>query len=390
MTLAALLLIEQWDLTRAVTAATIAGEFGTLMVAISFVGLAANRSAIGPLLKRFFTRTSGRSGLAKAYCFGHGVGVLLNLPGLVVLASAMKPDMKDGSSKVLVTLHRGFALAPAWSPYSYFTPIVLTTMPGVRWGDLVIISGCFVLPLLLLSLRVDRASSTKAELVHVQAPISGKEKRALLLALSFCSAMVLSINFSGLSPRLLIHWLLPTLAFIWAALEYQSEDTLVESTKNHLFNRIPMLRFEILALFAAGFLSTALLGFEVSLPIEAFSRLLGDGFAQNWIVSAAALTLFTAMIGLMMVGVNPILFVGLVSGAVAAGTFTLTTGLTILIGVWGAFPTLSPFAAANLVVARSVGITGQELSFGPNRYYNLAMIAVGAVLVVLSTQIEYL
>jgi len=85
----------------------------------------------------------------------------------------------------------------------------------------------------------------------------------------------------------------------------------------------------------------------------------------------------------MIVGINPILFVGVIATGVNVELFSSITGVAILVGAWGLFPTLSPFAAANLVVARATGLSGKDMSFGINKKYNFFAFVVCILLILI-------
>ena len=73
----------------------------------------------------------------------------------------------------------------------------------------------------------------------------------------------------------------------------------------------------------------------------------------------------------MFLGINPILFVGIVSFGANMELYSSITAVSILVASWGMFSTLSLFAAANLVVARASSLSGNMLSFKINKNYNI-------------------
>jgi len=358
-------------------------EFGTLMIAISFVGLAVNHSYIKPLIQRIFTSNSNKRNNIFSYITGHFSGAILNLSGLLILSSSIHNKEKSLPSSSLVSIHQGFSFAPAWSPYSYFTPIILSTFTSLKWFDLVLVALVFILPMVVISTLTSSKEIQSAPTNSTEIKKNSlKESRALIYTLVFCFTIIGLMSFTNIAPRVLIHCLLPLLALSWAFIEASSIKTFVSNTKNHLLDNIPSLRFEILALSAAGLMSAVI----IELPILEYLNsidLMNNLNGIPWVTSFLVVFLFIVMVALMMLGINPILFVGVIAAGVNIELFSSITGVAVLVGAWGLFPTLSPFAAANLVVGRATGLSGKELSFGVNKKYNFFAFFVCILLIII-------
>jgi len=261
---ALLLLINNGSFENTQQAFVMGAEFGTLMIAISFVGLAVNHSHIKTLIRRVFTNNSNKKNNVFSYITGHLSGAVLNLSGLLILSSSIHNKENKHPSSSLVSIHQGFSFAPAWSPYSYFTPIILSTFTSLKWFDLVLLALIFIVPMFVISnLTTSREIQITPENGTVVKKRSLKESRALIYTLVFCFTIVGVMSFTNTPPKVLIHWILPFLALSWALIEASSIKSFVTNTKNHLLNNIPSLRFEILALSAAGLMSAVI----VNLPL---------------------------------------------------------------------------------------------------------------------------
>jgi len=378
--LSLLLLMNNASFDNAQKAFVMGAQFGALMIAISFVGLAVNHSHIKTLIQRVFTNNSNKKNNIFSYVTGHFSGAVLNLSGLLILSSSLQGKENKLPSSSLVSIHQGFSFAPAWSPYSYFTPIILSTFTNLKWFDLVLVALMFIVPMFVISsLTVSKETQNTPENGTVVKKRSLKESRALVYTLVFCFTIVGVMSFTSIAPKVLIHWILPFLALSWAFMEASSIKTFVANTKNHLLNTIPSLRFEILALSAAGLMSAVI----VNLPLQSYLNsidLINNLNATSWATSLLVVFLFIVMVALMIVGINPILFVGVIATGVNVELFSSITGVAILVGAWGLFPTLSPFAAANLVVARATGLSGKDMSFIVNKKYNFFAFVVCIVL----------
>ncbi|NQY92740.1 MAG: hypothetical protein HRT43_01125, partial [Campylobacteraceae bacterium] len=345
---------------------------------------AVNHSHIKTLIQRVFTNKTNKKNNIFSYIIGHLSGAVLNLSGLLILSTSVHTKEDKFPSSSLVSIHQGFSFAPAWSPYSYFTPIILSTFTSLKWFDLVLVAFIFILPMFIISSLTsskDIQNISRNETVSKKRSL--KESRALVYTLVFCFTIISVMSFTNIAPKVLIHWVLPFLALTWAFIEASSIKTFVKNTKNHLLNTIPSLRFEILALSAAGLMSAVI----VNLPILSYLNsldLINSLNAIPWATSIVVVFLFISMVALMIVGINPILFVGVIATGVNIELFSSITGVAILVGAWGLFPTLSPFAAANLVVARVTSLSGKDMSFGINKKYNFFafIVCISLILVI--------
>jgi hypothetical protein len=375
--LALLLLAGQAERSSAIKAFSTAAGFGALMASISFVALSARRSGLRPWLRRQLAGRRGIKGQMVNYAIAHAAGFFLNLTGLIILAAAMSRARSDeGIRPNLLTLQHGFALAPAWSPYSYFVPIVLTSFPGLSWSELCFVALLFLPPLLVTSLLTIKRQETimSQETImpdmHADQPSPAAERFALVCVACFCATFIMAMSLSIASPMVLVHWLLPPLALLWAVSEAWFGETIpafIGDLRSHMVERIPAMRFEILALASAGLLSSALSGIDLNSLFAPLAGLPSGGIGNL----VYALGLFIVASALMTLGVNPVLFVGFAASLVSAGLVSLTAGLAGLVGAWALFPTLSPFAAANLSIANEMRRGGPSLAFGLNARYNL-------------------
>lgn len=362
-----LLLLTKGTLLSFEKAFVLSAIFGTLMIAISFVGLAANNSHVKFLLQSFFLKK--RSSVF-SYILGHISGVLLNLSGLIILASSLGNKNQESASPNLILIHRGFSFAPAWSPYSYFTPIVLLTFPNLKWIDLVLVSSTFIIPALLVScfiLKTKEQTSVSSVLLKRN---TKKEKKSLLYTLLFCLSIIGIMSFSNIPSKIIIHYFLPSFALIWLLAESKNIVNFFKNIKKHFMFTVPSLRFEILALCTAGLVTSIFSDTNLNQYINYFDF---EAMLTNNILNTNLLIvfMFTSIVFFMFFGINPILFVGVVSWGVSMHLYSSFTALAILVGAWGMFSTLSPFAAANLVVARASSLSGNTLSFKINKNYNI-------------------
>jgi len=362
-----LLLFQKGTLLAFEKAFVLSAVFGTLMIAISFVGLAANNSHIKFLLQRFFLKK--RSSIF-SYILGHISGALLNLSGLIILASSLENKKEESISPNLILIHRGFSFAPAWSPYSYFTPIVLLTFSNLKWIDLVFVSFTFIIPIFILSCFILKIKvQTKVSSVLLKRN-TRKEKNALLYTLLFCLSIISIMSFSNISSKIIIHYFLPSFALIWLLVESKNIVNFFKNIKKHFVFTVPSLRFEILALCTAGLVTSIFSDINLA---QYLNYLEFETLFKNSIINSSLLIvfIFTSIVSFMFFGLNPILFVGIVSFGASVHLYSSFTALAILVGAWGMFSTLSPFAAANLVVARASFLSSNTLSFKINKTYNI-------------------
>ena len=212
-----------------------------------------------------------------------------------------------------------------------------------------------------------------------------KEKRALIYTVIFCLSIISIMSFSNISSKIIIHWILPFFSLIWLILESRALVDFFNNVKKHFVITIPSLRFEILALCTAGFLSSVFLDINLD---QYLHYLQVEALFKNSIFNSSLLIvlMFSSIVSFMFLGLNPILFVGIVAWGENMELYTSITAVSILVASWGMFSTLSPFAAANLVVARASSLSGNTLSFKINKNYNIITYFL-CVLIILSFHI---
>lgn len=354
--------------------------YGSLMVAISFVQIPARRSIVAQTVATRISRQGQLGTSWTAHLLAHAAGASLNLSGLIILQAAVQKAMLGAQTRLIAaTVYlRGFSAAPVWSPYSYFTPLVLAAFPTLAWWQLLCI-GIFIAALLLcLSIRIPPESlDALCDKEHLEAPGTSARihQQHVMWRWGAFAGFFISIiglmSFSSLGSMTVIVVALPVLALLWGSVESLmagSCSAFLHGVSGHVSQQIPVLRTEILALTAAGMLSYVIAKTSPTLGFLLPAQELGMGGAllQTSLV-------FIAITALTWLGINPVLFIAPLATLVAnpiGAPFSWSVALMILCCAWALFPTISPFAAATLVTAREAGVDAQTLVSKVNARYN--------------------
>ena len=121
----------------------------------------------------------------------------------------------------------------------------------MKWFDLVLLAFTFIIPMFVLSCFILKTKEeTNVSSIFPKINVK-KEKKALIYAVLFCLSIISIMSFSNISSKIIIHWILPSLALIFLVLESSAFVDFFENT-------IPSLRFEILALCTAGLVTSVL------------------------------------------------------------------------------------------------------------------------------------
>lgn len=367
-----------------------AAVYGSLMIAISFVQPAARASVVAESLAAHITKKGVTSGSWQAHALAHAAGATLNLSGLVIMLSAAHRSALNfsGRASTAVFFQRGFAPAPVWSPYSYFTPLMLAAFPMLTWPTLLVLGAIIAGPLLLVSLRSpplifqEQGNLDSSPVTYSQVNTHRGAALRWICFTAFFASIVGLLTFGEFGSLTVIVLALPLLAIAWGALEawvLRNVPAFLSGIWNHINRQVPLLRSEVLALAAAGLASDTLHHWHLNdILLPSISHL------NIFVEVAQSLAIFLTIVFATSFGINPILFVIPLSGAIAASAsspISAPVAIVIIACAWALFPTISSFAAATLLTSRETGIDARALVSKVNASYNRRALIYCAFLV---------
>lgn len=376
---------------------SLGGTYGSLMIAISFVQVPARHSILSETIASRLPSGKAMSATWRPQLAAHAAGATLNLSGLIILQTAVQRSAINANDKISTSSQflRGFATAPVWSPYSYFTPLALTGLPSINWQDLIAMGACIALLFLIISLFNPPAVRTdptpmSVDKSHEQMDCSSRNAmtRWFIFAAFFGTVIYLTASAKIGSLKIVI-LALPPLAVMWGLLEALVQSRLLGFAKEvvlHTTHKIPELRTEVLALAGAGMASFTLSSYDFGATVLSPAAALS--------VSAEvmqSILVFLPLVAFTAAGINPVLFIaplGTILSDPASAPFSLSTGLAIICCTWALFPTISSFSAATLITSRSTGTPAWKLVSQVNGAYNARACIGSAALIAVSVVIE--
>lgn len=402
--LASAIALYQGDIELIATGAASGLIYGSMMIAISTVQVPARHSIVANAVSRRLSKRTGLTDSWTEHLFANAAGAALSLSGLLILQAAVREAAVDSRRRLeaAVVYLRGFSTAPVWSPYSYFAPLMIAAFPMLTLGQLASIG--LVLTVLIIGLSTytpplalsnyptrdrDKTSTSGSTTDNLPAPGRLRSQMRWAAFLVFFASIAALMGFSDLNPTAVAVIGVPTLGVCWGCAESLIEKrpvAFITDISHHFVKNVPDLRTELLALTAAGFFSTVLA--HQALPSSLIAANVGIGIVG---AETQACGLFFLILVLTVTGLNPIVFVAPLAALAQSqveGAISPMVAITILCCAWGLFPLISPFAAANLVTARGLGVSAGQLVLTANARFNVLAIVSCLLLVMAVTAFD--
>ena len=320
---------------------------------------------------------------------GHVIGIVLSFGVLPLLGAMIRGgntlEAAGGDARVLAireqrmmtALLRGFALVPLWAPTSVNQALLLTLIPGLRWGELAAVGLAVAVPLMAFGWLYDRlrwraARRLAASLAGATTDHPGpRPVIGMLLLVGAVLGLVFVVD--ALIARSLILAAMvtaPGFAVGWIAVQNRGDvPATLARLRRIVAEGLPAGRGEILVLGCAGFVGA---GLAALIPPAAVPELAaGLGLPPFAVVAALLLVVPLAA----QAAINPIVCVTLFGAAIQQG---LLPGVdsrlpaVALAAGWSLALLTSPFSAAVLITAGLTGLPVRRVAYGWNGGYVLA------------------
>jgi hypothetical protein len=326
---------------------------------------------------------------------GHLFGLILNfgciaLLGTLVMKATGSTPLDDPmeefrrqrrQQRMMTAIHRGFGAILTWSPMTVSTAVVLSALPSVRWADIAAWGLTSATGLMLIGWMLDRMvkipSGLKPTVWNPQgswwvlAPICG-----LVAAVFGLGALLQEL----LDLRLVMAVMIaaPTIGTLWLAAQIQSPLGTLHRLRRHGQVVFPRYRKEIVLLSSAAFVGSMV---ATLLPPEQVLAVIDSLPLPPWALLSA---LGALVIGLGQIGLNPILSVTVLTGALpspdALGVPAAAVAVA-LSGAWAITSVSSPFGAATMLVGQMT----QVGAFTAGTRWNGGFAAVGFLFITVLT-----
>ncbi|MFA7431282.1 MAG: hypothetical protein WCZ23_14075 [Rhodospirillaceae bacterium] len=342
----------------------------TLFTALGFLREAAETSGMvrrcglflagQPPGRRYVALTTG----------GHLFGLILNfgvislLGAMVVNASQQGEDEDPARTalrrrRMLTAVLRGFASILAWSPLTVSLAVIMTALPDTEWTT--VAPWCLTFALMLLALgwahdRLIRPLNPSATATTPR-PSGGWSVTVPIIVLV---ATIFAVGWAVeavLNVRLVVGVMMatPLIGAIWIFVQQDRANAFTATGRRlvaHGQRVFPAYRMEVALLASAAFIGSVI---AALLPEGAVAALLAAAPVPPWVLLAG---LSWGIVAVGQVGLNPVLSVTILSGALpspAAFGVSPETMAVALAGAWALTAGTSPFTASVLGIANLAG-----------------------------------
>lgn len=384
---------EPWPVIY--TALTRGAAFAGLMIAL---GLMREGAANSPLVRACGTHMIAQPPKLRyaALAIGaHLFGLILNLGALVMLSTMImraSPGTADAGltelrrRRALTATLRGFGTCSTWSPMAVTPTVVLSTLPMLKWGDIVPYSLTLMAMFLVIGWIFD-GFETRHLVRALQgaprepAPVGGWGKQLRLVALvGLILALVIGAEYAlHANVATAVMLITPPVGVVWMIM--QSRHRRGPQVLGMRLRRLVLQRLPRESLETVMFATSGMIGIMLAAIIE-----------PAWIVALTRsippqivpVLVFWAVVGTGQFGVSPVVSVVVIGGALGApgvvnvSPYALAAALT---AGWSLCVAWSPFTGSVMTVARIGGVTPNIVSRGWNGRYSLASACAASVFV---------
>lgn len=314
---------------------------------------------------------------------GHGLGAVLNLAGLQLVASLIDPETEAPLRRRLtLAVMRGFSAAVCWSPFFVGMAVVLTVLPQTSWLQVAPVGALAAAALLATAWSADRLARPRPTATAPR-PSAPKVGAAVWLRVAGVF-LALGVPVVGLGEgvdlgiAIAIGLVAPSLAFIWQArLPRRAGAAGAAGLARTVASRLPGLRNEAVLFLGATVFGTGMAALVGDAAPAAAAPVAGLAAP----IKVVALTLAgTALAGLGIHPVVLVIVVGQILPPAALGLPAATVAL-ILVVAWGMGTAMSPFSATAMQVARLLSVSPFRVAWAWNARYCLPAAGLAALLI---------
>jgi hypothetical protein len=297
----------------------------------------------------------GRAALWRTLFGVHLLGAVINLSAVFIMADRMAAGQRPAPLQAAV-LVRAFLAAALWSPFFAAVAIAVTYAPGATLGSVVVCGLPMALALLLLAGQdlLAQARDGVADFVGYPMHLSALQV-PLLLAAAVAAVHELRPEWSALTTITLVAPLVAILTVLWRAGPAEA----MARVARHAATRLPTMSGELLLFLSAAVFATGL---------QALMKSGGVWQPFNHFGPAESAATLTAMIGLAMLGIHPVISIATAS----AWLLPLAPDPVLLALVfcqsWAIGLAVGPMSGIHLALQGRYGLSATAMARGNMRY----------------------
>jgi len=369
--------------------------FAGLMTSLAFLREGAGNSSLVRACGTHMISQPPKLRYAALAIGGHLFGLILNLGALVMLATMiMRGQTGTMDSRLtelrrrraLTAMLRGFGTCSTWSPMAITPTVVLSTLPMLRWSEILPYALALMAMFLVIGWIFD-GFETRDLVRQVQGapreppPVGGWGQQLALVALvGVILAVVIGVEYAlHASVTSAVMLSMPPVGIAWMA--FQGRRRPGAKLVLRRLKRLALLRLPKESLETVMFASSGMIGIMLASIIEP-AWIIG---ATRYIPAAVVPVLvFWAVLACGQLGVSPVISVTVIGGALGAPGVLAVSPLALaaaLTAGWSLTVAWSPFTGSVLTVSRISGWPANVIGRGWNGNYSLASVGAATLFV---------
>jgi len=368
------------------TALTRGAAFAGLMIALNLMREGAANSPLVRACGTHMIAQPPKLRYAALAVGAHLFGLILNLGGLVMLSTMIMraaPGTADAAltdlrrRRALTATLRGFGTCSTWSPMAVTPTVVLSTLPMLKWGDIVpytlmLMAMFLVMGWIFDTFETKHLARALQGVAREPAPVGGWGKQLRLVALvGLILALVIAVEYAlNANVATAVMLITPIVGVAWMMM--QSRHRRGAKVLGLRIRRLVLQRLPRESLETVMFATSGMIGIMLAAIIE-----------PAWIVAltrpippqVVPLLVFWAVLATGQIGVSPVVSVVVIGGALGAPGVIPVSPLAMaaaLTAGWSLTVAFSPFTGSVLTVARIGGVPANTIARGWNGRYSLA------------------
>lgn len=343
--------------------------FAGLMISLAFLREGAHNSSLVRSCGTHMIAQPPRLRYAVMAVGAHLFGLILNLGALVMLSTMIMRGNTGTADARLTELRRrraltatlrGFGTCSTWSPMAVTPTVVLSTLPMLKWVDILPYSLTLMAMFLVIGWIFDNFETRHlvAQLRGVPrepSPTGGWGQQLMLVALvgAILACVIGTEWLLGASVTSAVMIATPPVGIAWMA--FQGRRRPGSALVLRRLKRLVLLRLPQESLEAVMFASSGMIGIMLASIIEPAWIV---GLTRNIPVAVVPVLVFWAVLAAGQMGVSPVISVVVIGGALGQPGVLPVSPLALaaaLTAGWSLTVAWSPFTGSVLSVARISG-----------------------------------
>lgn len=368
---------------------------------LAALGFLRDAAASSPMVERagryLVAQPPGRRYVALTFG-GHIFGILLNIGGLALLASMLKQTNTLASAggdkdrlelrekRMTLAVLRGFHSMAMWCPLSITMALLFSLTPGARWSEYAPFGLGLTAVFLALGWLFDFVQFPRALTAPANDDPGGwRAALAMLAQVTAITLIAFALEYvTGVRFTVHVLTVVPIFALVWVALQNaplgavgalkQSAGALLERSKLGF----PAYANEVTLFATAGFLGAMV---PLVLPEEALVAFLTGLHLTPAALSVAIVLVIAA---LSVVGINAMVTVTMLVGALAHAPATGLSPLKlvfVIVGAWSLSNGMSPLNSSMVLLSGVMGRPPETITIRWNGVFALTTLALFCLVV---------